>query len=272
MIVYPAGYSAAEEAAGRPLMNPRIVYKNYVKERPYSSIVVSTDSADGPRDALTRPETNEWWIPTTYPATWECDLGADVSISAVGVAGHDLGTKASTIVVETQLNAGSWTTLGAASHAPTTDEPILLLDSPRTVDRVRMTLTGASVGKIASLFVGPTLTMQRPIQMGYQPITKARKAVRDSMISQGGHYLGQWFKRRGLSGPINFRFLTNSWYYANFDDFAKTAQNYPYFFAPQPADFLNDVVYAWHDRDIDPIYHAHIYIGVSWTMTAIQND
>jgi hypothetical protein len=274
MIIYPAGYDAAETAAGRPLYHPRILYKNYLRNLSLTNITASGESSEFPRDAPLRPETNEWWQAPSLAATWEADLGSNLSVSAIGVAGLPNISGGISLGFDTQLDGGTWTAFSLA-HVPSTPAPILYLDSPRTIDRVRLTITsggGTEIPKIASIFVGPTLTMQRPLQVGYRPPNWSRKAIRQAYVSRGGHYLGQEMVRRGLEGRVDFRGVTESWYDANFDDFANTAQSYPYFFAPRPDVFTSHVVYGWHDREIEPVYHASYYVSFGWNITAIQND
>lgn len=264
MIVYPSGYEAAESAAGRPLYLPRILWKNLLKDLASSAITVSGETVGGPKDAVLRPDTYEYWLPPSLTATHETDIGADVSVSAIGLAAHTLGTAGSTLVVETQLNAGSWITFGAASHAPTNDRPIVLFDSPRTIDRVRMTITGTTVPRIGVLYVGPTLTMQKGLQIGWRPPTLNRRRSPKASISRGGQFLGQDYYDQGYKSNPSFKGLDATWYHTNFDPFADSTE--PYFFVGRPDAFPDDVVYAWHSKDMDPQYTSSYQVSISWEL------
>lgn len=96
MIVYPAGLALS---ATTPLNNARIGYKTYTKDKTSTSVIVSSESAIGARDNPLRPDTFEYWEPTSLPATWQLDFGALSPIDYVGIAGHNIGSVLDTVGV-----------------------------------------------------------------------------------------------------------------------------------------------------------------------------
>jgi hypothetical protein len=73
MIIYPP---ALVLSVSTPLTKPRIGWQTHTRTAVIGDITVSTEAADGPRDAPLRPDTFEYWLPTAMPATWTINLGA----------------------------------------------------------------------------------------------------------------------------------------------------------------------------------------------------
>lgn len=271
MLVYTSAYATAEEAALRPMLLPRILYDNYLRGLTASSVTASTESTDGPKDAPLRPETHEFWRPNALNATFEVALGASKSVSAIGIAGHTFGSKASTVTLETKLGGGGYS-IFADDVSPADDSALLFLDTPRSADTVRVSVAGTGLPTMAVLFVGPTLTMEKPLQPGYKPPYLNKVSVRQSNVSRGGHYLGQDFWRKGTEGSVSFRGLTESFVRNTMRPFANATRNYPYFFAGRPDSDLNDVTYAWHERDFDLSYHDNFRFTVSWSLMGQSHE
>lgn len=270
MIVYASGFPAAESAAGRSLLLPRIIYNNWIKDLTAAAITASGETTTGPKDSPLRPETHEFWLPPSLTATWQVELGATRSVSAIGIASHTLGSKAATVLAETQLGAAAFSTF-AASHSPTSDAEIVFMDAPRNIDRVRFTITGTGgVPQIAVVSIADTLIMEKPLQIGYKPAYMNLTSVRQSNVSRGGHYLGQDSYRKGVESNLSFMFLSETFVRNSFMPFARATRNYSYFFCGRPDSDLNDVTYCWHEKDLDPSYHMSLYLRVAWTIFGLS--
>lgn len=96
MISYPSSFALA---ATVPLRNPRFCWQTYTFDLSASNVVVSSEVAGGPRDAPLRPDTAAYWQPSALPATWVLDLGALSDVDYVGIAGHTIGSTASSVGV-----------------------------------------------------------------------------------------------------------------------------------------------------------------------------
>ena len=117
----------------------------------------------------------------------------------------------------------------------------------------RITLTGdGDLGKIAVINIGEILLVQRSIHGGHAPAVLNRDTEMFQNLSDGGQFLGQYVKRRGVNGNVNLRHLEPGWYRNNFDTFVKAAREFPYFFAWRPVDFPLEVAYGWTKNDIRP--------------------
>jgi hypothetical protein len=286
VIIYPQALIASELAAGRPLTHSRIGYQTFTRDLTIAAVTASTEEDEGPRDAPLRPDTVEFWRPTALPATWQLDLGAQESVDYVGIAAHTLGSNAVSILVETSTGAfvGSpsaqdWSTF-ASSHTPSDDSPIMFLDASRTARYVRITLEGAGgsprtedIPRLAVVHVGAVLAMSRPLFGGHRPLDLSRETELHRSLSRGGQFLGQGFRRHGVSGSAEFKHLTASWYRTNFDPFVKAARQYPFFFAWRPQTYTDGVVYAWCRDDIRPSnMGVRDFMQVSFAMQGIGHE
>jgi hypothetical protein len=159
----------------------------------------------------------------------------------------------------------------AASYSPVDDTPLLFLNTSRTGRYLKLTITGAgAVPRVAVVYVGPALAMQKMVSSPYKPVTMARDTVLSQSLSRGGQFLGQSFRRNGVMSSTAFRNLTAAWVRANFDDFSKSARSLPYFFAWNPSQYPQEVAYVWTDKDIVPVYQGlSDLMDVSWSMRGI---
>jgi hypothetical protein len=119
MIVYSAAVAALTGTSG--LDYPRIGYHSWLDgvdpnnpSYDASAITVSSEDVNGPRDALLRPDTADYWLPTALPATWQMDFGQAISVTYVGIAGHNFGDTFGNVGVQIDSD-------------PTMPEPHLLL-------------------------------------------------------------------------------------------------------------------------------------------------
>jgi hypothetical protein len=258
VLVFSNGFLLAEAAADRPLTHARIGYQTWTRDLAAVAVTVSSEDAEGPKDAPLRPDTYEFWAPTALPATWTVDLGAGRDLDYVGLV-HTLGSAGCAVLVETSdgSQAGSpleqvWTTF-ASEISPGSDDPLLFLDDSVTARYLRLTITGGStMPTIAVVYAGEVLAMPRPLWAGHAPMNLARETLLTRNLSRGGQFLGQSFVRHGQVGAAAWRHLEPDWYRASFDPFVEAARQYPFFFAWRPADYPLEVAYAWALADIRP--------------------
>jgi hypothetical protein len=254
MIVFPQALILALAGTAAPLTHGRFGYQTHTYGALPSQVTVSGATADGPADAPLRPETNEYWEPPSLPATWEFLFDGIQTIDYAGIGGHTLGTNGCSVEAETSLDGTTWDALGT-EHTPSDDAPIMFLDEDRDAIRLRLTITGTGAApRLASIYVGKTLAMSRPIYSGHSPISLSRQTRYQSSVSRGGQFLGQAVQSMGVAGTINFSHLTAAWYRANFDKLVEHARSgRPFFYGWRPETFPNEVVYVWTTGDIAPV-------------------
>jgi len=274
MIIAPSGFLLAAPAGAPPLTHPRILWRNRVANLLASAITVSGETAAGPRDAPTRPNTDEYWEPPALPASIVFDLGEALTIDGVGLLGN-FGTCHTAVKVEvgTDPAFAADATFGE-ERMPDDDSAILVLDSARIGRYLRVGLTGSVPPKLAVASGGEVLAMEKAVSGPYKPISLARKTVLSGRRSRGGQFLGQGFRSHGLVSEAAFRNLSAAWVRAMFDPFAKSARGLPYFFAWNPSELPREVGYVWTvGEDIVPTHNGNGFdMDVSWEMEGIGHE
>lgn len=277
--------SSALQAASSTLRYPRIGYDNRCFDLSASDVTASTESTNAPKDAPLRDDTSEYWEPTATPATWELDLRAAFNVDYVGIGAHTIGSSSCSVLVEVSDGTlGSpasdkvWATLGALT-SPSDDSPLLFLDVTHSSIRyVRLTLTDSSpteTPRIGPVYVGQITEFESQIGIagGFSPPNLSRDTTLHASLSRGGQFLGQGFKRKGLVATVTVAGMTPAWYRSTFDPFVKQARNRPYFFAWNPSDFPDDVVFGWTDKDIKPAYMGtDPFFVASWDLRGLGYD
>jgi hypothetical protein len=216
-----------------------------------------------------RADTYEAWQPPTLPATWQIDLGTTVDIDYGGIAGHTLGSSGVATKMETSADASSWSSL-SSEFIPEDDSPLVFLDATRSHRHVRISMTGAgSMPKLASIYIGKSLTVQRGVQPGFRPPNLSRKFVLENAMSKGGQFLNQNIRRRGVETNPQFKFLDEDWYRTFFDPFVIEAAKFPFFFAWNPQYRPREVAYAWSGQPIMPSYHTSTHFQVGLDLVGI---
>lgn len=168
-------------------------------------------------------------------------------------------------------------TIFGGEVAPIDDSPIMFMDVSRRARFVELHINPVGfffiMPRIAVVYAGKVLAMQRCIYGGHAPITMSRQTQLKQPMSRGGQFLGQSFRRLGVSTMADFQHLTAPWVRANFDPFIKAARKRPYFFAWRPQSYPTEVGYVWTPDDIAPSNTGQRdHMQVSWKMQGIGND
>lgn len=169
------------------------------------------ESPVGDRANVTDPATwSSWygsgslWNPITF------DLGANPSpMSSVGIAAHNLATKAVKYRILYSFNNVDW--IGVAPAVlPTTDEDIHVIFPEVTARywRVLMEGQGASIGVIIG---GPTLQFPHSPLDGYTPLHHARRYTKLFNDSIKGQFLNNRVIASGAETDVDLGFLPRPW-------------------------------------------------------------
>ena len=233
--------------------HPRIGWHTWPRELSLgrADVTASSEGANAPKDAPLRPDTWEFWQPSSFPATWTVDLGVGKSVDYVGVFGANIEN----IKVESSPDNSNWTTFASDTN-PANDRPIMFLDTAVSARYWRITvdkLTSADPEtKIAVIYIGQVLEVQRGLYGGHSPGPLSRDTTLNQNMSRGGQFLGQYIRKKGVVTDVSLQHLRAGWYRDNFDDFVKSARQYPYFFAWRPQTWSTEVVFGWTDQNIAP--------------------
>jgi hypothetical protein len=130
-----------------------------------------------------------------------------------------------------------------------------------------------AIAKIAVVYVGAALAMQRKIYQGHTPITLSRITETTQNTSETGQYLGRSIIRKGLKTSCEYQHLTADWYRANFDPFVEAAREAPFFYAWRPIQYPDELGFVWTNGDIRPTNTGpRNFMSVSFSVTGIANE
>jgi len=250
--------------------NPHIGYQTWVRDLLAADISVSSETAGGPKDSILRPNTYEFWEPIALPAEIVIDLGVARAADYVGLAGHTIGSSGVAVKVQHSPDGTTWTDFGS-EVSPTDDAPIMFVDESVTKRywKIEYPNSGTSP-QLAVIYIGQLLVSPTSIYGGHSPATLSRDTKLFQNMSDGGHFLGQYIKRKGVKGNLTLRHLGAGWYRTNFDPFVLAAREFPFFVAWRPVDWPLEVAYAWTDANIKPKNMGKKdYMEVSFNFTGI---
>jgi len=269
MIIMTPGYVLEQTF---PAYYPRIGWQSWVRDLAGSAITVSGATTPGPKDNLLRNNTYQFWEPGALPATVTFDFGEARAVDYGAIGGHTLGDESATVRLEHSPDNAAWTQFGS-DVSPANNIPVLWLDTKISRRYWRVTITGAgSAPHIALIYLGEVLVMQRALAGGYRPAIWNRDNVIDGGVSDGGQVLDRTVRRRGLVPSASFERLTTGWYNGTFMPFVRSAELYPFFFAPNPVRWPDDVTLASLPENeriqAQAIGPGRGRVSVSWNMIA----
>lgn len=177
-------------------------------------------SPAGDRVNVTDPATWSSWLGTGGYNAVTFDLGASpVALSSVGIAAHNLASKAVPYSIVYSNDNENWTRI-RPSDTPLTDEDIHII-FPRTTARywrVQMEGAGASIGVVIG---GPTLMFPHAPLDGYTPLHHARKYTKLFNDSIKGQFLNNRVLSAGAENEVDMGFLPRPWVENNIRGFEK---------------------------------------------------
>lgn len=92
-------------------------------------------------------------------------------------------------------------------------------------------------------------------------------------ISQNGSVLNRSIKRVERSSQLNLENLTESWYRANIEPFAKHVVKYPFFYQPNPRDYPNECSFSVVEKMGQPKPTGKgDRISISWSLRNLSGD
>lgn len=243
MIIIPASWTLPN--------NPLIGWHNVVTR---SNVSADQQAATAPVSQLASPQTyNPWSGTSAAEQSVKVSLDAAEPIDYVGMAVHNLGTAGIAYNVEYSANDVDWSAADS-TKTPGDDGVILHVFNEQSAQywRVRFE-AGTEAPSLAVLYFGRILRSTRRIYVGHTPITLGREAEVRSGRSESGQFLGRVAKRRLYACEVSLNNLDPDWYRENFDPFAESAIDDPFFFGWRPLDRPTEVAYAWAMRDIVPV-------------------
>jgi len=242
-----------EGASGFNSNNPIIGYETLATS---GTITATTESAEHPAENLANPATHLYWQSDAgSPSSDEVvtvSIGTPDTVDYIAIAAHNLGSGICPVTVE-GLIGGSWTEL-ISERLLATDEPAIFRFTAVSLAGIRLVIgpSQASVPvapKIAVLYTGALLMLQRRLYVGHTPINYGRRVNVTSQRSINGAFLGRIVLSESRESQVTLQNLTPSWYRDYLDPFFVSAQENPFFWAWRPGDYSSESGFAWLTED-----------------------
>lgn len=209
--------------------------------------VVSFSTISCTSETLTNPCTNMANPATAY--TWEAANTSTQTITIqsdgreidyIGIARHNLNQSGLTVSIK--YNGITVSPANAISD----NQAILFALNKATPSTIEIIIAGASVApRIAVLYVGKSLILQRDIYVGHTPIPFGRDRKAINGVSENGQYLGEIVVRETNTTNVSLQNITAAWYRTELDPYFKLKPRIPCFWAWRPETYSTEVGYVW---------------------------
>lgn len=209
----------------------------------------TSEQAAYPIDNALTKDTYQAWRSNAATPTVSCEFDSTETINYLAIARHNLGSEEITTQLDYRIESGSWTKI--ADITPDTDDPLLVPFKPTEADEIRLVFAGAGVPIIAVLAVGSAVIMPRPLRSTMQPVWLSRQTAVVPQMSDGGEVIGGAVVRRGVAVSPSWRNLPLAFYVSTLRTLARDLPGCPFFFAWQPDEAPDEVVYGMIDGDVN---------------------
>lgn len=210
---------------------------------------------------------------------WVSDSSADqeilvvfdeaVSINALGLAGHNLGTVGATAALQYSVNAGAdWTQLIGLS--PGDDKTEFRVSDGASATHWKLVLSGMTAApEIGCLFIGPSVQM-KDLSEGSVPPSLWYEDSGINVRSNTGAYLGRSVYVTGNRTRINLELLRKSWYDSFWKPFKDAYREHPFFMAWDADRYPDEGYFCFTDDEQRPDrYRKGDYVDVQLEVVAL---
>lgn len=238
------------EDGGTNPNSPVIGYHNLLNR---VNATADSSMANFPVSNLANPSTIlRWESLTTDPQYITLSFDYNEPLDYVAIARHNFGS--GNIAASIEISDGvDWLTV-VEDTIPANDNPIIFRFEPRTMLAIRMRMIPNDVPpRIAVMYVGKLLVIQRRIYVGHTPLQMGRSATVVNGRSESGDFLGRIVLTESLSNGVELKNLTPDWYRTFMDPFIEASKEVPFFFAWRPFDYRHEVGFAWMTNEPIPV-------------------
>jgi len=208
---------------------PYLLYSNILE----SATLTATSEAESVSHVIDWRTYLRWEATTSADQNLVADYGSAVSVDAIGIAGHNLGTVGAEVAFQSS-DTGAWageeTTVATAS--PTDDEPIMASFTSASARYWRLKLTSmGAAAEIGVLCAGARMDFPEYPDAPLHYLTESTEATEG--ISKGGHLLGITTKYAPFTSSLTITYIAWSWVNTTFRAFweAHGRKHKPFFFS-----------------------------------------
>ncbi|MDA9499274.1 hypothetical protein [Bradyrhizobium sp. CCBAU 11357] len=173
------------------------------------------------------------------------------ALDYVAIAGHNFGSQQ--IPVSIQDSLGN-TLLGDVLLPD--DSPALFRFTAQSFSQIKLYMQAPAgvLPRVAVMYVGKLLVLERKIYVGHTPLTQARRVNVQSGRSESGKFLGRIVLGAWRETVIPLSLLSPKWYRDHGgDEFLAVAAETPFFFGWRPQSYPYEIGYCWTIEDPMPV-------------------
>ncbi|MCK4957754.1 MAG: hypothetical protein KAT00_00100 [Planctomycetes bacterium] len=239
-----------------------IAFDNVVN---FDNVSATSETLGGPITNLANPATAYAWTAADITTQTITIMADGREVDYIGIARHNLNQPGLTI--EVKFNGATVLT----PRAVTAIQSQMILFNVAAPTEVEIIITGATdPAKIAVLYLGKAIRLEREIYVGHTPITYGRQRKAINGLSENGQYLGQLVVRETLTTSVSLQNLTPAWYRSTLDAFFAEKPRRPCFWAWRPEGYPDEVGYAWVEGDPVPVnQRSNGMMSIVWQLRGI---
>lgn len=241
--------------------SPIIGYQNLVTAL---NIAATSENVSWPASNLANPNSYlKWQSGNGSPASDEfirVDPNTGEDLDYLAIAKHNFGSNQSVLSVEgahaAPISPADWFELVGETLLPN-NNPAIFRFAPQPLFAIRLRIqppeaTLPETSRLAVLYVGKLLLLQRRIYVGHTPMPYGIQQQFANQRSISGQFLGRILLGEKVVTSVSLKNLTPSWYRANFEPFLRVARQAPFFFNWRPGSYPFESGYAWLAGDVTP--------------------
>lgn len=232
--------------------NPLVGWVNFVVA---GNLEATQSDQDHPVTNLANNSTfYAWQSENSGPFTISCDIGVMDEIDYLAIAGHNLVGRVVSVQGSIGEVSGSpeeeiWFDL-ISDVVISDNSPILFRFEKGSLSSIRLNVSsGSATARIAVMYVGTLLVLQRRIYVGHKVLKYNRSTDQVTPRSMNGNFLGRIVMSETLNSQLELQNITPSFYRQSMDPWLKDAIINPFFFAWRPGDYPLEVGYCWLTGD-----------------------
>lgn len=242
--------SGALDDGYRNANNPIIGYKNLLES---GSIVASDEQADYPASNILNTSTGEYWLSPDNFFDQYLDMAIPpAAVNYVGIAGHNLA--GAELQLQYRLDPGdAWTDATTAVIPGDNHALMWYFETINSAAYWRLNIQPAEgiAPRVAVIYIGEVLTLQRRVFVGHTPIKDAEQTNWQENMSQSSQYLGRVIESEVLDVSLAQQNVDQEFYREYIRPFAQAAKLKPFFMAWRPSKYPEEIGYCWITRNIN---------------------
>lgn len=231
--------------------NPLIGYDNLVEAGSVSATYAETDY---PITNVQNVSTGEYWLSTDDTSLQYIEMQVTpTTINYFGIAGHNLA--GAELKLQRRDDPGdAWTDVTDAVIPGDNHAIMWYFEDVVTSAYWRLYIepSAGTAPRIAVLYLGEVLVLQRRVYVGHTPVTDAQATQYRTAVSASAQYLGRVVGSQFLGVSLAQQNIDPEFYRTYIRPFKLRAETRPFFMAWRPSKYPEEVGFCWTTKDITP--------------------